>query len=105
LKAHGTVDVAQEFTLLTLNMLAVTIFSDGIGSDFNAFSAAMNDYFDALGRIGVLATLRAPDYVTRPGAKRLPKALAYFEEVIDEIIAVRRRRLDRVNDTEAPNDL
>lgn len=105
LKAHGTVDVAQEFTLLTLNMLAVTIFSDGIGSDFNAFSAAMNDYFDALGRIGVLDLLGAPDYVPRPGRKRLRKALGYFEEVIDEIIAVRRRRLDRVTDTEAPNDL
>lgn len=105
LEAHGLVDVAQEFTLLTLNMLAVTIFSDGIGSDFKAFSAAMNDYFGAIGRIGVLDLLGAPDYVPRPGRKRLRKALAYFEEVIDEIIAVRRRRLDAAADAQAPNDL
>src|SRR5271165_232660 len=31
-KAASTVDVAAEFALLTLNVLALTIFSDGIGS-------------------------------------------------------------------------
>jgi cytochrome P450 len=105
LEAGHIVDVAAEFTLLTLNVLALTIFSDGIGSDFDAFRVAMNDYFGAIGRIGVLDLMGAPDYVPRPGRRRLRQTMAYFERVIDEIIATRRRRLDHVTDTNAPVDL
>src|SRR5262249_27281086 len=36
------IDVAGEVTLLTLNVLALTIFSDGIGGDFADFQSAMN---------------------------------------------------------------
>jgi cytochrome P450 len=104
-EAGSIVDVAAEFTLLTLNVLAQTIFSDGIGSDLDAFRVAMNDYFGAIGRIGVLDLMGAPDYVPRPGRKRLQRTMAYFENVIDEIIAARHRRLDQVTDAEAPEDL
>jgi cytochrome P450 len=105
LEGGSTVDVAAEFTLLTLNVLALTIFSDGIGSDLDAFRAAMNDYFGAIGRIGVLDLMGAPDYVPRLGRRRLRHTMAYFEGVIDEIIAARRRRLDHATDTDAPDDL
>src|SRR5579871_857134 len=37
-----SVDVAAELTLVTLNVLALTIFSDGIGGDFEDFRSAMN---------------------------------------------------------------
>jgi len=104
-KAASTVDVAAEFALLTLNVLALTIFSDGIGSDFDAFRAAMNDYFGAIGRIGVLDLMGAPDYVPRPGRRRLRQTMAYFEGVIDEIIAARRRRLDHATNSDRPDDL
>src|SRR5690242_16779627 len=46
---RGTIDVAAELTMLTLNVLALTIFSDGIGSDFDEFRGAMNAYFGAIG--------------------------------------------------------
>ena len=105
LEAGTIVDVAAECTLLTLNVLALTIFSDGIGSDFDGFRAAMNDYFGAIGRIGVLDLMGAPDFVPRPGRKRLRQTMAYFEEVIDEIIAVRRRRLAHSPEADAPDDL
>jgi len=105
LEAGSQVDVAAECTLLTLNVLALTIFSDGIGSDFDAFRVAMNDYFGAIGRIGVLDLMRAPDVVPRPGRKRLQHTMAYFEGVIDEIIATRRRRLAHSAEAEAPADL
>jgi hypothetical protein len=36
----STIDVAGEFTLLTLNVLALTIFADGIGGDFDEFSSS-----------------------------------------------------------------
>ena len=103
LKTGSTIDVAAECTLLTLNVLALTIFSDGIGSDLDAFRAAMNDYFGAIGRIGVLDLMGAPDFVPRPGRRRLRHTMAYFEGVTDEIIAMRRRRL--AHSAEAPDDL
>jgi cytochrome P450 len=106
LKPGSTVDVAAEFTLLTLHVLALTIFSHGIGSDFDVFRVAMRDYFGAIGGIGVLDLMGAPDYVPRPGRRRLRRTMAYFEGVIDEIIAARRRRLDHSTDnTNAPDDL
>jgi cytochrome P450 len=105
LAAGSTVDVAAECTLLTLNVLALTIFSDGIGSDFDAFRVAMNDYFGAIGRIGVLDLIGAPDYVPRPGRRRLRQTMAYFEGVIDEVIAARRRRLAHSTDAGAADDL
>ena len=87
------VDVAGELTLLTLNVLALTIFSDGIGGDFDDFRSAMNAYFGSIGRIDAFDLLGVPSFVPRFGRGRLLKTMAYFENVIDEIIDVRRRRL------------
>ena len=101
----STIDVAAEFTLLTLNVLALTIFADGIGGDFDEFGAAMRAYFGCIGRIGALDLLGLPDYVPRPGRKRLRRTMGYFEGAIDAIIAARRRRLDSPADSTAPEDL
>ncbi|MBV9529690.1 MAG: cytochrome P450, partial [Bradyrhizobium sp.] len=37
LEPGSTIDLSAEFTLMTLNVLALTIFSDGIGGDFDEF--------------------------------------------------------------------
>jgi cytochrome P450 len=97
------IDVAGELTRLTLNVLALTIFSDGIGGDCDEFRSAMTVYFGALGRIDVLDLLRVPAFVPRPGRKSLHRAMAYFENTVDRIIEVRRRRLDASPDV--PQDL
>lgn len=104
LPAGASVDVAAEMTLLTLNVLAVTLFSDGIGNDLDEFRLAMNAYFGSLGRIGALDLFGVPDFVPRPGRKRLRQTLAYFETIIDEIIDTRRRRMERSSNS-APVDL
>jgi len=101
----GTLDVAAELTLLTLNVLALTIFSDGIGGDLDEFRDAMNAYFATIGRIGALDLFGVPQFVPRPGLRRLRKTLAYFEGVIDQIIETRRLRLQDCADEKAPNDL
>src|SRR5579871_798339 len=100
-----SVDVAAELTLVTLNVLALTIFSDGIGGDFEDFRSAMNAYFGSIGRIDAFDLLRVPSFVPRPGRRRLLKTMAYFENVIDEIIDVRRRRLEATQECEAAEDL
>ncbi|WP_024506817.1 cytochrome P450 [Bradyrhizobium sp. ARR65] len=105
LAPDGTIDIAAEFTLLTLNVLALTIFSDGIGGDFDEFRAAMNAYFAYIGRIGVLDLMGVPEAVPRPGRKRLRQTMAYFEGVIERIITTRQRRLDSPGEPAAPDDL
>jgi cytochrome P450 len=101
----ATVDVAAEMTLLTLNVLALTIFSDGIGGGFDDFRLAMNSYFSVIGRIGALDLLNLPSYVPRPGSRRLRRTMAYFEGVIDDIIDARRRRLASHAGADLPDDL
>jgi cytochrome P450 len=85
------VDVAAEMTLLTLNVLALTIFSDGLQGDLDEFRASMNDYFRATGRIGLLDLLGAPDFVPRPGGRRIKATLRYFQGVIDALINTRQK--------------
>jgi cytochrome P450 len=92
-------------TLLTLNVLALTIFADGIGSGFDDFRLAMNSYFSVIGRIGALDLLNLPSYVPRPGSRRLRRTMAYFEGVIDDIIDARRRRLASHAGADLPDDL
>jgi cytochrome P450 len=101
----STLDVAAEMTLLTLNVLALTIFSDGIGSDPDDFRQAMSAYFGVIGRIGALDLLGAPKFLPRPGRRRLQRTMAYFETVIDEIIQTRLERLDKPADNGGPDDL
>jgi len=81
-----------------------TVFSDGIGGDFEEFRLAMNAYFGVIGRIGAFDLFGVPSYVPRPGHRRLRRTMTYFEGVIDDIIEARRRRL-RLDGGEAPNDL
>jgi cytochrome P450 len=100
-----SVDVAGELTLLTLNVLALTIFSDGIGGDFEDFRSAMNAYFGSIGRIDAFDLLRVPSFVPRPGRGRLLKTMAYFENAIDEIIDIRRRRLGAAPQCDMAEDL
>jgi cytochrome P450 len=104
LEPLATVDVAAEMTLLTLNVLAQTLFSDGIGGDLDGFRAAMNSYFGTIGRIGALDLFGVPDFVPRPGRRRLQQTLAYFENVIDAVIET-RRRLETSPGADQPADL
>lgn len=93
LAPRQAIDVAGEVTRLTLNVLALTIFSDGIGWNYDEFRSAMTAYFDALGRIDALDLLGVPAFVPRLGRRSLRHAMVYFEKTIDEIIEVRRRRI------------
>ncbi len=105
LAGRRVLDIAAEMTLVTLNVLARTIFSDGLSSDLDEFRRAMNAYFGSIGRIGALDLLGAPRAIPRPGGRTLRRTMSYFEGVIDEIIATRRRRLDQMPQAEAPADL
>jgi cytochrome P450 len=99
------VDVAAEMTLVTLRVLTLTIFSDGIGGEFDEFRLAMNAYFGVVGRIGMLDLFGVPKFVPRPGYRRLRRTMTYFEGVIDKIIQMRCERLAAPGGEDHPNDL
>ena len=102
---HAVIDAAAEMGLVTLNVLALTIFSDGIGEDAEGFRLAMNAYFGGIGKIGVLDLLGVPAWVPRPGQARLSRTMAYFEAVIDDLIEARRQRLADAPPERIPEDL
>jgi cytochrome P450/SAM-dependent methyltransferase len=101
----ATIDVAAEMALLTLNVLALTIFSDGIAGDYDEFREAMNAYFAVIGRIGALDLLGVPQSFPRPGGGRLRRTMSYFEGIIDRIIDARRGRLEASPLGDGPSDL
>jgi cytochrome P450 len=94
LGSGATVNVAAEITLLTLDVLALTIFSEGLQSDPDEFRLSMTEYFRAAGRIGLLDLIGAPDYIPRPGRSRIKSTLRYFENIIDGLIKTRRKALE-----------
>jgi cytochrome P450 len=100
----SVVDVAAEMTLLTLNVLALTIFSDGLQGDLDEFRVSMNHYFRAAGRIGLLDLLGVPDFVPRPGGRQIKTTLRYFQGVIDALIDT-RQKICRENPSDQRCDL
>jgi cytochrome P450 len=98
------VDVADEATRITVDVLERTIFSDGFGRNPDDIRAAMTAYFNTVGRIDPLDILGVPPIVPRPSRWKLRPTLKFFEETIGEIIALRQRRL-AADPTNVPRDI
>jgi cytochrome P450 len=99
-----TVDLVAEITRVTLEILARTIFSDGLGRSPEEFRILMKDYFETIGRIDPFDMLGVPNAIPRPGHWKMRKTLRIFEEAIDSIIADRRQRMAENSDY-APRDI
>jgi cytochrome P450 len=97
-------DVAADVTLLTLDVLERTIFSEGLGGDPHEVRAAMRRYFDIIGRIEPFDLLGLPDFVPRLGRIKARPALLFFDRAVDTIIATRRRRLAQ-DPSNVPDDI
>jgi cytochrome P450 len=100
----ATLDVAAEMARLTLDVLERTIFSDGFGCKAEEVRPAMVTYFETIGRIDPLDLLGLPTWVPRVSHLRVRSVLRFFELIIDELIATKRRRLIEQPDG-APQDL
>ncbi|MFO1147842.1 MAG: cytochrome P450 [Alsobacter sp.] len=87
------VDVAEDMTRLTYDVLAETLFSNTIAGGAAAFGAALTRYFDTQGRIDPLDILGAPAWLPRIGRLRARPALRFFEEQVTSIIAQRQSEL------------
>lgn len=104
LREGEVVDIAVEATRVTLEVLERTIFSDGLGRAPEDIRLAMKGYFETIGRIDPFDMLGVPDFVPRPGRRKLRPMLRVFESAIDTIISARRERIAADPDG-APRDI
>jgi cytochrome P450 len=96
------VDVAAEMTRVTFDVLAGTLFSDGIVSGADRFAEAVTRYFETIGRVSPLDLLGAPAWVPRLNRFTGRSAVQFFEEEVKRIIT---RRKSEIADGSAPDDL
>ena len=89
----GTVDVAQDMTLLTYDILAATLFSGEIAGEPGEFAAEIETLFDSMGRTDPLDIFGAPDWVPRPTKLRGRRTLSFFRSIVSRTVDARRARL------------
>jgi cytochrome P450 len=93
-KDGATLDIAAEMTRVTLDVLERTIFSDGFGREAEDIRAAMGTYFNTIGKIDPLDLIGLPPSVPRISHLRVRSTLRFFEAAVNEIIALRRQRMN-----------
>ncbi len=94
LRDGRVIDIQPEMARVTLDVLGRTIFSDGLGRDFDQFVTAISGYITTVGRIDPFDLLDFPDWVPRLTKLGNRSAEGFFAAVIDAIIAKRKRLLD-----------
>ncbi len=103
-KDGQAIDIAAEASRLTLDVLERTIFSDGFGRDAEEIRDAMGVYFNTIGKIDPLDLIGLPPSVPRISHLRVRSTLRVFEAAIDQIIALRRQRMNETS-SDAANDI
>jgi cytochrome P450 len=83
-------DMSLEMTRVTLDVLERTIFTQGPAHDPDALGRAITRFFEAVGPIDPLDVFGMPDWLPRLGRLQARPALAYFERLVNELIAARK---------------
>lgn len=96
------VNVSAEMTRVTFDILAGTLFSDGIVSGADRFGEAVTGYFDTVGRLDPLDALGLPDWIPRLSWFTGRKSISFFEAEVNRII---QRRKGEMAEGGAPADL
>ena len=101
------VDISQDMTRLTYDVLAETLFSNSIAGGATAFGDALTRYFETQGRIDPLDVLGAPAWLPRIGRIRSRPAVAFFESSVERIVSERQalRAAGAEIEGEGPPDL
>lgn len=100
--AGRILDIDQEMTRLTFEMLSATLFSDEIGDQAEGFERAVTRYAETAARADPLDVMGAPDWIPRAGRVLGGGAARWFEGAVSDLVADRRRRLAT---GDAPDDL
>jgi len=89
-RAGRIVDIGEDMTRLTYDVLAETLFSNAIAGGAVAFGQALTRYFATQGRIDPLDILGAPAWIPRIGRIRARSAIDFFERQIEAIVTDRQ---------------
>ena len=93
-RAPGQVhDISIDMTHLTYEVLSVTLFSDEIASDGFDFANDVNKLLSTMGRVDPMDMIKAPGWVPRFLRMRGRKVLRKFDGVVEDTIALRRRKM------------
>jgi cytochrome P450 len=84
------VNISEDMTRLTYDVLAETLFSNAIAGGAAAFGQALTRYFATQGRIDPLDVLGAPAWIPRIGRIRARSAINFFEQQIETIVTDRQ---------------
>jgi cytochrome P450 len=98
------VDMAEQMTLLTFDILQATLFSGDIAGDPQEFAGATHSLLKTMGRVDPLDVLDAPAWVPRVTRLLGARSLTYFRRLIADTIARRRAMLEKSPEA-APRDL
>ncbi len=91
--AGDTLDVAQEMTALTYDIISRTVFSDEIETPAAVMGAAFTEYFEAFGRVDLFDVLPLPRWLPRPAAIRARPAQEVFRAEVGRLLERRRKRI------------
>ena len=98
------VDIQLEMARVTLDVLGRTIFSDGLGVDFDEIASAVSRIVATVGRLDPFDILDFPEWIPRLGKLGGRRAQAYFSSLVESLIARRKRLLAR-DKASAPRDI
>ncbi len=104
LPAASEVDVAGEMMRLTYDIITRTVFSNEVRADQQKMAAAIQIYFDTIGRGDIASILGLPDWIPTPTRRRAAPVLAFFRSELQQALAARRARIQADRDS-APDDL
>jgi cytochrome P450 len=99
----GIVDIADDMTLLTFDLMAETLFSNEIAGEPGSFGNQIERLFETMGRVDPLDILRAPDWLPRLTHIRGRRAMAFFRKIVADTVAMRFARIDK-NPNDVPED-
>ena len=85
-------DVAHEMMALTMEIVALALFSHDIGDRIEPLGAAVGTLIGSLGRPHVFDLAGLPEWLPRRRDPAVTAALSYLDSAIAEILAARRAR-------------
>lgn len=96
-------DVADEMTRATYEIISRTLFSNDVTMQYARMSEALALYLETQGRVGILKTMGLPDWVPTPSNLRARGPLSYFHGEIRALVAKRKARIE-ADPGGVPND-
>ena len=104
LPPESVIDVAQEMSRLSLDVLVRTIFPEGLGEARDDVLHNMRLYFDSFGRVDALDLFGVPEFIPRRRKMESRSAQIFFDNAVSRLLSDRRRIL-ATHPAQAPNDL